>query len=55
MREIQIIIAIVNNHNKIAKPVDTQFQPTFKMETNLNKSHQIKTAEQILHTQDPEA
>jgi len=56
MKEIQIIIAIVNNLIKIVKAVDkaTQYQPTFKMETNLNRSQPIKTTELIRLIQDPE-
>ena len=57
MREIQIIIAIVNNLIKIVKAVDkaTQYQPTFKMETNLNRSQPIKTTTELIRLiQDPE-
>jgi len=59
MREIQIIIAIVNNHNKIANPVDKamQFQQTFKMDKAPNRNNsRIKTAvvERNRLIQDPE-
>ena len=56
MREIQIIIAIVNNHSKKVNPEDKvmQFQPTCKMQINRNRSRATITAEQILLIQDQE-
>ena len=56
MREIQIIIAIVNNHSKKVNPEDKvmQFQPTCKMPINRNRSRATITVEQILLIQDQE-